>query len=104
IVECSEQTWRNAGFDRMTTEEAIAACEKVFARNLGGNALMSNAKHLRGSAWLNFNRVLCERWSFKNIVLLGDSSATAHFSVGSGSKLAMESAIALANYVCSEPT
>src|SRR6185312_16133399 len=49
IVECSEQTWRNAGFDRMTTEEAIAACEKIFARNLGGDALMSNAKHLRGS-------------------------------------------------------
>ena len=104
IVECSEQTWRKAGFDKMTTEQTIAACEKIFARNLGGNALMSNARHLRGSAWLNFNRVLCERWSFDNVVLLGDSSATAHFSVGSGSKLAMESAIALANYLHSEPS
>ena len=103
IVECSEQTWRNFGFDAMSGEETIAACEKVFARNLGGNALMSNAKHLRGSAWLNFNRVLCERWSYRNIVLLGDAAATAHFSVGSGSKLAMESAIALANYIDSEP-
>ena len=104
IVECAEPTWRRSGFDKMTTEETIAACEKIFARNLGGNALMSNAKHLRGSAWLNFNRVLCERWSFDNVVLLGDAAATAHFSVGSGSKLAMESAIALATYLHSEPT
>ena len=103
IVECSDETWRKIGFDTMTTEQTIAACEAIFAKNLGGNALMSNAKHLRGSAWLNFNRVLCERWSFDNVVLLGDSAATAHFSVGSGSKLAMESAIALANYLHSEP-
>jgi anthraniloyl-CoA monooxygenase len=103
IVECSEETWRRAGFDRMNIEETIAACEKIFARNLGGHKLMSNARHLRGSAWLNFNRVLCERWSHKNIVLLGDAAATAHFSVGSGSKLAMESAIALASYLDSEP-
>ena len=88
----------------MSTEETIAACEKIFAKNLGGHALMSNAKHLRGSAWLNFNRVLCERWSFDNVVLLGDAAATAHFSVGSGSKLAMESAIALAEYLHTEPT
>ncbi len=104
IVECSEPTWRSFGFDTMTSEETIAACENIFAKNLGGHALMSNAKHLRGSAWLNFNRVLCERWSFDNVVLLGDSAATAHFSVGSGSKLAMESAIALAEYLHSEPT
>jgi anthraniloyl-CoA monooxygenase len=104
IVECSEATWRRSGFDRMSLDETIAACEHIFARHLGGNALMSNARHLRGSAWLNFSRVLCARWSHQNIVLLGDAAATAHFSVGSGSKLAMESAIALANYVCSEPT
>ena len=104
IVECSERTWRNAGFDKMSSEDAIAACEKIFAPYLNGNALMSNAKHLRGSAWLNFNRVLCERWSTGKIVLLGDAAATAHFSVGSGSKLALESAIALANYLHSEPT
>ena len=102
IVECSEETWRRAGFDRMGTEETIAACEKIFARYLGGHKLMSNARHLRGSAWLNFNRVLCERWSYQNVVLLGDASATAHFSVGSGSKLALESAIALADYLHSE--
>lgn len=104
IVECSEETWRKAGFDKMQGDEALRACEKIFAPYLNGNALMSNAKHLRGSAWLNFNRVLCERWSTGNIVLLGDAAATAHFSVGSGSKLALESAIALAGYVDSEPT
>jgi anthraniloyl-CoA monooxygenase len=104
IIECSEETWRRAGFDRMSTEETTAACEKIFARNLGRNKLMSNAQHLRGSAWLNFNRVLCERWSHKNIVLLGDAAATAHFSVGSGSKLALESAITLAEYLHSEQT
>lgn len=102
IVECTEDTWRKAGFDKMSTDETIAACEKIFAKYLNGNALMSNARHLRGSAWLNFNRVLCERWSTGNVVLLGDSAATAHFSIGSGSKLAMESAIALANYLDSE--
>jgi anthraniloyl-CoA monooxygenase len=103
IVECSEETWRRLGFDRMGIDETIATCERIFARNLGGHKLLSNARHLRGSAWLNFNRVLCERWSHENIVLLGDAAATAHFSVGSGSKLAMESAIALANYLDSEP-
>jgi anthraniloyl-CoA monooxygenase len=104
IVECSDETWRKSGFDRMQGDEAIKACEKIFAKYLNGNALMSNAKHLRGSAWLNFNRVLCERWSTGNVVLLGDAAATAHFSVGSGSKLALESSIALANYLHSEPT
>ena len=102
IVECSEATWQRFGFDRMSLDETIASCERIFAKYLGGHALMSNARHLRGSAWLNFNRVLCERWNHENIVLLGDAAATAHFSVGSGSKLAMESAIALANYVCTE--
>lgn len=102
IVECTEDTWKKAGFDKMSTDETIAACEKIFAKYLNGNSLMSNARHLRGSAWLNFNRVLCERWSTGNVVLLGDSAATAHFSIGSGSKLAMESAIALANYLDSE--
>ena len=104
IVECSEQTWVKAGFHRMNTDETIAACEKIFSPYLNGNALMSNAKHLRGSAWLNFNRVLCERWSTGNVVLLGDAAATAHFSVGSGTKLAMESAVALANYLHREPS
>jgi anthraniloyl-CoA monooxygenase len=104
IVECSEGTWRRFGFDRMSQEETTAACERIFAKNLGGHSLKTNARHLRGSAWLNFNRVLCAAWSHENIVLMGDAAATAHFSVGSGTKLALESAIALARYVHTEPT
>ncbi len=77
--------------------EAIAFCEKLFARHLGGNRLISNAGHLRGSAnWLNFRRVSCGRWSRGNLVLLGDAAHTAHFSIGSGTKLALEDAIKLA--------
>ncbi|KAA0012633.1 bifunctional salicylyl-CoA 5-hydroxylase/oxidoreductase [Billgrantia pellis] len=103
IVECSEPTWRAFGFGEMSKEQSIATCERIFARHLGGHALMSNAHHIRGSAWINFPRVLCERWSFDNVVLMGDAAATAHFSIGSGTKLALESAIALADYLHSEP-
>jgi anthraniloyl-CoA monooxygenase len=97
IVETPETNWRRAGIDRMEQEESISLCEKLFAERLDGNPLISNAKHLRGSAiWLKFNRVLCEKWFHKNIVLIGDAAHTAHFSIGSGTKLAMEDAIALA--------
>jgi anthraniloyl-CoA monooxygenase len=99
IVECSEATWRGLGFDTMEQDAVCRKCEEIFAGYLGGHALMTNARHLRGSAWLNFNRVLCERWSHGNIVLMGDAAATAHFSVGSGTKLALESAISLAKHV-----
>jgi anthraniloyl-CoA monooxygenase len=102
IVECSEETWSNFGFGDMTREDSIATCERIFAKYLGGHRLMSNANHLRGSAWLNFPRVLCERWSHKNLALMGDAAASAHFSIGSGTKLALESAIALADYLHSE--
>ncbi len=96
IVETPEKNWLAAGLDKMEQEEGIAFCEKLFAERLDGNPLISNAKHLRGSAiWLKFNRVLCEKWFHKNIVLIGDAAHTAHFSIGSGTKLAMEDAIAL---------
>ncbi|MEI2384424.1 bifunctional salicylyl-CoA 5-hydroxylase/oxidoreductase [Breoghania sp. JC706] len=104
IVECTEETWANFGFGEMSQEQSIATCEKIFEKYLGGHSLMSNARHIRGSAWINFPRVLCETWSHENIVLMGDAAATAHFSIGSGSKLALESAIALADYLHSEPT
>jgi anthraniloyl-CoA monooxygenase len=87
----------------MSQEESIATCEHLFAKYLGGHGLMSNARHLRGSGWLNFPRVLCETWSHQNIVLMGDAAASAHFSIGSGTKLAMESAIALAGYLHEGP-
>ncbi|MEQ8295644.1 MAG: bifunctional salicylyl-CoA 5-hydroxylase/oxidoreductase [Nitratireductor sp.] len=103
IVECSEETWARFGFGEMSKEESISNCEAIFKDHLGGHALISNANHIRGSAWLNFPRVLCERWSHKNLALMGDAAASAHFSIGSGTKLALESAIALADYVTSEP-
>ena len=104
IVECSEETWEKFGFGDMTQQESIAACERIFDKYLGGHSLMTNASHIRGSAWINFPRVLCERWSHKNLALMGDAAASAHFSIGSGTKLALESAVALADYVHSEPT
>ncbi|MDC0135446.1 bifunctional salicylyl-CoA 5-hydroxylase/oxidoreductase [Sulfitobacter sp.] len=104
IVECDQATYDAFGFGDMEQAESIAVCEEVFKDHLGGHSLMTNAKHIRGSAWINFPRVLCEKWSHENIVLMGDASASAHFSIGSGTKLALESAIALADYVTEKPT
>jgi anthraniloyl-CoA monooxygenase len=95
IVETREETWRAHGLDCANHEQSIAFCERLFAKYLDGHRLMSNAAHLRGSAWLNFQRVLCKRWHHGNRVLIGDAAHTAHFSIGSGTKLAMEDAIAL---------
>ncbi|MGC7095567.1 FAD-dependent monooxygenase [Amycolatopsis lurida] len=92
IVECPEPTWRAAGLDRMSDEESIAFCEDLFARDLDGHSLLSNK-----SAWLSFPRIRNRRWSDGNVVLIGDSAHTAHFSIGSGTKLAMEDAVSLAN-------
>jgi anthraniloyl-CoA monooxygenase len=98
IVECSEETWARFGFDRMSQEESIAACEQLFAKYLDGHRLQSNASHLVGSAaWLNFRRIKCERWASGNVIILGDAAHTAHFSIGSGTKLALEDAIKLAD-------
>ncbi|MBK0328923.1 bifunctional salicylyl-CoA 5-hydroxylase/oxidoreductase [Rhodobacteraceae bacterium F11138] len=101
IVECGPETFDAFGFGTMSQQDSIALCEKIFAKHLGGHALMTNANHIRGSAWIQFPRVTCENWYFDNVVLLGDASATAHFSIGSGSKLGMESAIALADELSS---
>lgn len=104
IVECSQSTFDAYGFGEMSQAESIAVCEDIFKEHLGGHSLMTNANHIRGSAWIQFPRVLCERWNHENVVLLGDASATAHFSIGSGTKLALESAIALAEDITSQPT
>lgn len=104
IVECRQETWDAWGFEAMSKEQTIAACEQIFSEHLGGHELMSNAAHLRGSSvWMNFPRVICERWYHQNVVLMGDAAATGHFSIGSGSRLAFDSAIALADYLHSEP-
>ena len=100
IVETPEAVWKAHGLDAMEQAEAIAFCEKLFAKYLDGNALMSNATHLRGSAnWIRFPRVICKSWVKWNgatpVVLMGDAAHTAHFSIGSGTKLALEDAIEL---------
>ena len=99
IVECPEHVWQAHRLDLADQAESIAFCEKVFAKNLQGARLMTNARHLRGSAWLNFQRVKCEQWSLFNgkshVVLMGDAVHTAHFAIGSGTKLAIEDAIEL---------
>lgn len=98
IVECSESTWRGLGLDRMEQPEAIALCERIFAKYLDRAPLLSNAMHLRGSAvWLKFRRIICDRWHHDRLILLGDAAHTAHFSIGSGTKLALEDAIKLAD-------
>ncbi|MBN8617786.1 MAG: bifunctional salicylyl-CoA 5-hydroxylase/oxidoreductase [Anaerolineae bacterium] len=98
IVETPEENWLRAGLDRMTTAESISFCEKLFAKYLDGESLMSNASHLK-SPWINFLRITNENWVHQNIVLLGDAAHTAHFSIGSGTKLALEDAIALAKSI-----
>ena len=106
IVETPEAVWKAHGIDQMEQAEGVAFCEKLFADRLEGHALISNAQHLRGSAnWIRFPRVICRTWVHRidvagrqiPIVLMGDSAHTAHFSIGSGTKLALEDAIDLAN-------
>jgi anthraniloyl-CoA monooxygenase len=104
IVETPEPVWKAAGLEDMAKEESIAFCERLFAKYLDGHALISNAAHLRGSAqWIKFPRVVCRTWVHANgrapIVLMGDAAHTAHFSVGSGTKLAVEDAIELARSI-----
>jgi len=96
IVECSPETWKGLGFDKMGPDESIALCEEVFAPYLDGHELINNMRHLGKVPWLNFRRISNESWFYSNIVLMGDAAHTAHFSIGSGTKLALEDAIALA--------
>jgi anthraniloyl-CoA monooxygenase len=107
IVETTDEAWQKAGIDQMSQEEGIAYCEKLFAPYLDGEKLISNASHLRGSAiWIRFPRVICQHWVHWTrphgeqarevpVVLMGDAAHTAHFSIGSGTKLALEDAIEL---------
>jgi anthraniloyl-CoA monooxygenase len=102
IVETREETWLAHGLDEYDTAQSVAFCETLFGRYLDGHRLQSNAAHLRGSAWLNFPRVICKRWHHEKLVLIGDAAHTAHFSIGSGTKLAMEDAISLTRHVTSD--
>ncbi|MGW6141537.1 bifunctional salicylyl-CoA 5-hydroxylase/oxidoreductase [Streptomyces sp. NPDC055140] len=99
IVEMREEVWRAAGFDEPDVRESVERCAKIFAEALGGRGLRSNK-----SAWTAFRTVVNEKWSHGNIVLVGDSAHTAHFSIGSGTKLAVEDALALAACLQEQPT
>jgi anthraniloyl-CoA monooxygenase len=111
IVEVPQAVWLKAGMDRMEKEESIAYCEKLFAKHLDGHPLISNTAHLRGSAqWIQFPRVVCQSWVHYGgptgrtpIVLMGDAAHTAHFSIGSGTKLALEDAIELTRSIARHP-
>jgi 2-polyprenyl-6-methoxyphenol hydroxylase-like FAD-dependent oxidoreductase len=98
IVECDRPTWENAGFGDMTPEESKATCERVFAETLDGHPLVANASH-----WRAFPVLANARWSYKNMALVGDALHTAHFSIGSGTRLAMEDVIALVKALEAEP-
>jgi 2-polyprenyl-6-methoxyphenol hydroxylase-like FAD-dependent oxidoreductase len=91
LVECDRATWQAYGFAEKSIEDSKAICEEVFAAILDGHPLVSNR-----SVWRNFPWIWNEHWSFGNRVLLGDALHTAHFSIGSGTRLAIEDAIALA--------
>ena len=112
IVETPEAVWKAHGLDQMSQEDGIAFCERLFAKYLDGNPLMNNATHVRGSAiWIRFPRVVCGRWVHHEtinskrvpIVLMGDAAHTAHFSIGSGTKLALEDAIELTRCFAAHP-
>ncbi len=99
IVEMREEVWRAAGFDAADEGETVERCAKIFAEALGGRPLRSN-----NSAWTTFRTVVNARWSHGNVVLLGDAAHTAHFSIGSGTKLAVEDALALAAALREQPS
>ncbi|GGJ22904.1 salicylyl-CoA 5-hydroxylase [Streptomyces brasiliensis] len=99
IIEMREEVWQAAGFDEPDTHESIDRCAKIFADALRGRPLRSNK-----SAWTTFRTVVNERWSYGNVVLLGDAAHTAHFSIGSGTKLAVEDALALAACLEEQPS
>ena len=92
IVECDPKTWDNAGFEQMSTDQTLDYVGDVFAQDLNGHKLLSN-----NSKWINFLLVKNRNWFFENVALIGDALHTAHFSIGSGTKLAIEDAIALAD-------
>ena len=101
IVETTEEAYNAHGLGELDQQASIDFCEKIFAETLDGAKLLTNARHLRGSAWLNFSRLICGKWSVFNgkshVVLMGDAAHTAHFAIGSGTKLALDDAIELAN-------
>lgn len=100
IVECNPDVYDAFGFEHMSHEESAETCRQIFANYLDGHKLLTNSAHVRGSAWINFPAVLCRNWvKDGRIVLIGDAAHTAHFSIGSGTKLGLEDAISLAQHL-----
>ncbi|MFO1031634.1 MAG: bifunctional salicylyl-CoA 5-hydroxylase/oxidoreductase [Planctomycetota bacterium] len=98
IVECREETWKRAGLDTLDEAQSARFCEAMFAEHLAGEKLLVNR-----SIWRTFPTIRCGSWRHENVVLMGDAAHTAHFSIGSGTKLAMEDSIALADAVLAHP-
>ena len=96
IVECSPETWSELGFDRLGEHETVALLEQIFASQLEGHCLHASDKANGASPWRSFRTLTNETWHRENIVLMGDAAHTTHFTIGSGTKLALEDAIALA--------
>jgi anthraniloyl-CoA monooxygenase len=96
IVERGSETWEGLGFGSLGPDESVALMEEIFELHLDGHPLINDARHLGRTPWLNFQRISNERWFHGNVVLMGDAAHTAHFSIGSGTKLALEDAIGLA--------
>ncbi|HET9256596.1 MAG TPA: FAD-dependent monooxygenase, partial [Pseudonocardiaceae bacterium] len=96
IVECSPETWRGLGFDVLGPDESLRKLEKIFAHHLGGHSLLNSMRDLGKIPWLNFPRITNTSWYHGKIVLMGDAAHTTHFSIGSGTTLAMKDAVALA--------
>ena len=103
IVECAADVYEAFGFADMSHQESAETCRGIFSHYLDGHPLLTNSAHVRGSAWINFPFVLCRNWVMDNrVVLIGDAAHTAHFAIGSGTKLGMEDAISLAKHVHSD--
>ena len=99
LVEVDPDTWQRACLDRMSEDESRRYCAQVFAADLGSNELLTNR-----SLWFEANIVKNERWTYRNIVLLGDALRTVHFSLGSGTRMAMQDAIALHHAIAEQPS
>ena len=101
IIETTEEAYQAHKLGDLDQQGSIDFCQDLFSEVLEGASLMTNARHLRGSSWLNFQRLICGKWSHFNgnshVVLMGDAAHTAHFAIGSGTKLAIDDAIELAN-------
>lgn len=102
IVECTPETWAGLGFDRLGTDESLARLEAIFAEHLDGHKLLGQARDNK-LPWLNFSLVTNEKWHTQNVVLVGDAAHTTHFSIGSGTRLAIQDSISLAKHLHEQP-